>query len=666
LAALVLLGIALFIGGALRLYRLDLIDFRFDQAFPLQYAIDITQGRLWAVQPHGSVAAHLPVYLYLMALPYLVTGNFLAIVSFRILLDVISIALCWWIGARYINWRVGSIAALLYAVAPWAIQSARNTAVESLPLFTAILIIGLFELIQRRNPWGMAISGLGLALSIGNHLAGMYLVPVALMGWWFGRRSIRRWPVALALPPLLLLGADYLLYDAAHGFENIHSLLSNAGKPAQLTGDALQYALWLSGGTHISDLTAQAYGHWIAQVPAFLTGLDTLQVLVLLCGITVLVISGIVLAVRRLQGRQMAPLEVREVGAMLLALIWWAVPIVLQLRHSQPMLLHYLLPTLPAPFLLMAYGVDTVFRLSINHVNVSPVRRTIGFAAVLASVCAVGATCAWQVTTTLRLDAFVERYDTSNGYGQPVKSALQAVEKAKQARSAGITGDVVVVIKDYMTPWNEPGLTLHVLLADIPHRYLNSNVPGWVFRPEGVSYVFAPGTEGLLQELEHIVGPSGIVTSEVPIRDSLSTGFIYARVSQMPNAGQFIQARPARWDNGLELAGYRIISGTTSLRVETLLHVLQNQPENVDYHWYNHVFAGNQQVAQKDDSGIHPISWRSGDYLLMRFDVPLAKPLPASDTHVRIGCYLFPTVHGVLVSQEGKPPDDGVNLVIAQ
>ena len=97
-----------------------------------------------------------------------------------------------------------------------------------------------------------------------------------------------------------------------------------------------------------------------------------------------------------------------------------------------------------------------------------------------------------------------------------------------------------------------------------------------------------------------------------------------------------------------------------------LLHVLQAQPEGVDYHWYNHVFVGDQKLAQQDDSGIHPSSWRAGDYLLQRFDISVSKPLPTEGVYVRIGCYQYPQVEGVMVRQEGKAAENGVNLPIPQ
>ena len=94
------------------------------------------------------------------------------------------------------------------------------------------------------------------------------------------------------------------------------------------------------------------------------------------------------------------------------------------------------------------------------------------------------------------------------------------------------------------------------------------------------------------------------------------------------------------------------------------MHVLENQPDGVDFHWYNNVFVGDKQVAKMDGSGIHPTAWRAGDDLLQRFVVPISTPLPANGAYVRIGCYSYPQVHAVLVTQAGRLADDGVNLPI--
>jgi len=54
------------LAAALRLYRLDLVDLRFDEATALRQAMQIAGGGWLPVAPFsGSVANHPPTYLYL-------------------------------------------------------------------------------------------------------------------------------------------------------------------------------------------------------------------------------------------------------------------------------------------------------------------------------------------------------------------------------------------------------------------------------------------------------------------------------------------------------------------------------------------------------------------------------------------------------------------------
>jgi hypothetical protein len=132
------LASVLILATALRLYRLDLLDLRFDEATALRQAMQIARGEWLPVAPFsGSVANHPPTYLYIMALPYLFTRDFLTVAAYRVLLDVVAIALCWGLCRRFFGSSLGValIACLLFATAPWAIQFARRTWLAALPLF---------------------------------------------------------------------------------------------------------------------------------------------------------------------------------------------------------------------------------------------------------------------------------------------------------------------------------------------------------------------------------------------------------------------------------------------------------------------------------------------------------------------------------------------------
>ena len=215
----------------MRLSRLDLIDVRFDEASAPQLALSIARGNLLPVAPFsGSVANHPPLFLYALALPYLFTRDFMIVAAWRALLDVLAVALLWWLCRRFFSVRVALIACLLFAVAPWAIQFARKLGILSLPLFQGVLLFGLLEAIQRKNAWGWAIAGLGLALSVGAHLTSIYLVPVFLIALIVGRKTLRWQPALAGALPLLLLAGVYFGFDAQQGFANTRSVLGGSSR----------------------------------------------------------------------------------------------------------------------------------------------------------------------------------------------------------------------------------------------------------------------------------------------------------------------------------------------------------------------------------------------------------------------------------------------------
>jgi hypothetical protein len=644
---LIVLGLILLLAAFLRLNRLDLIDFRFDQAYPLQYAQDIVRGYLWGVQPHGSVASHPAAYLYVMALPYLVTRNFMTVVTYRVLLDVAAVGLTWLIGARYFNKRVGLIASLLFAVAPWGIQFARNMWPVPQPLFSAVLLIGLLEIVQRRNPWGWALSGLGIALVAGAHLGGVYVLPVALVAFVIGRKSFKLGPALLGLLPIALVAAAYLIHDAVRGFENLHTYLGAVGGGARFSADVLQFTAWLSGGTGLGSLTGQSSAAWVAGTPGWSPLLDGLQV-------AWLAASGIWVAVRVAQRRNLSALIV---------LAWLAIPIALQLVSSRPVMLQYLPVLLPAPFLLMALALDNWLTL------VASSSRAVKMVAAGAAAMLVCAITLGQVATTLRFTTFVDANNTQGGYALPVRSALAARQGAADALASGHTsGDVIAVIKDFPTPWNEQAAILRAVLADLPYRFLNSEGDGFVYRPEGTHYIFAPGTEAMLNKVLAHAPAGAVISQSVETQPGSGLRYVYLQVRGPMDTDGFADAPRAMWENGVQLAGYRIQRQDGQVAIETVLRVTQTPPDGADYHWFNHVLAGEDKVAQTDGAGVHPSSWQAGDLIMQAFTVALPDPLPGASQsaplQVRIGSYTWPDVQGVAVAQDGKPDDNGITLPV--
>ena len=638
------------LAAALRLHRLDLIDVRFDEASAPQLAMGIARGDWLPVAPFsGSVANHPPTYLYLLALPYLFTRDFMTIAAYRALLDVAAIAACWWLCRRFFEAahfahaipRIAFIACLLFAVAPWAIQFARRTWLAPVPLFQVVLLFGLLEAVVRRNPWGWAVAGWGLALSAGAHLAAIYLIPVVLVALIVGRATLRLPPCLVGLLPLLILVGSYLAFDAGQSFRNVRALLGAAGSTANWSADAVRFALWASGSAHLSDLTGGAYPAWRAQAWEAFGWIDALPMALLASSAGLLVIR---------LARQ--PLW-RAAPGIVVLLAWLALPVALQLRPSRPLQMHYFVTLYPAPFIVMALGLDVVA----TALRTSATRST----AAWASACLVALVVGWQVLTTFRFTEFIQRHDTSRGgYGPPVRSALDAASLARDAIRAGLARDVIVVTVGGDPRINGPATVMDVLLADLPHRFADAGA-GLILREDAAQYIITPDAQAALDLLlRH--ADAGAVVRRVPLQVGRQEAYTYVRV----NFARLLAVRPwpAQWENGVGLLGYRAGQGNPLL-MDYYLRVFREAEPGMDYHWFNHLYHGDQRFAALDGGGIHPANWRSGDVLLHRFAISLPDDAPARPYRLRMGAYRYPQVQNIMVlDAQGRPTTDHVTLNI--
>lgn len=636
----------LLLAAFLRLHQLDLIDYRYDEALAPLLALRITQGEWLSIAPFsGSVANHPPVYLYVLAAPYLLTRDLMIVAAYRAMLDVVAIALLWAVCRRHLNLRVALIAALLFAVAPWAIQFARKLWLAPLPLFSVVLMWGLLEVAKRRNPWGWSLIGFGLALCVGSHLAALYLVPVVGLAVLLCFRSMRIKPVLVGMLPLMGLVALYAVHDAPSGFENVKALLSTGGATSVIYLSAFHYALWISGGAHISDLTAQAFPIWQQQVPPLFESIDVLQQVLLMVSVVVLA----VVALRALFHR-----ELSKAAVYILILAFWLLPIGLQLSHSRPIQLHYLTPLYPAPFVIGALGVDHILGIHTRWRNF--VRGIV--LGMLACI------VVWQLLTTLRFTDFVSQHDTSSGgYGLPARGALTVKQQVREIVCPdGVCSAEVIV----MTPGGDPlvnelATVFATVLADTPHRFADSNA-GLVLLNSPTVYIVTPGAESALDELRELAMSPGVSTIAIPVR--MGSPLQYQVVST--SALDLIRYRTgvnAAWANGVSLSGYRI-DNNGALALSIVLHVDALPPANADYHWYNHLYSGGIKVAQYDGGGIHPSSWRKGDLLLHWFTIDPSEPVVPKDSSIRIGSYLYPSLEVVPVILSDGTTSDGVALPI--
>ncbi len=643
----------------MRLYALDLIDFRYDEASGVRFALAVAGGARPAALPFtGSVANHPPVYAYALAPAALLSRDLLVIAAYRVMLDVLAVALCGWMCVRHFSVRHAGLACLLFAMAPWAVLLSRNMGVVTPPLFTTILLFGLLEVVRRRNPWGWAAAGWGLALSVGSHWSAAYLVPAAALAVVIGWRQFRPLPVVLGVLPCAILAIVYLSFDAPGNFANLRALMGAAGGSAAFDPSVFSRALWQSGGMGIESFTSTAYAEWRDQVPAVFGAIDALQVLSLLCGLAyVSVRCGLAVARRKTSPGS----SVDWTWAILLAM--WLAPVAFQLPTTRTISPHYLLTLYPTSFVIASLWLDDILRAT----------RTRGrrmHLSVQAGVCVCLALIGtWQMFNVVRFAAFVEEHDTSaGGYGLPIRNALAV---ARQATAAVCDNtlcdgprDVIVVAPGGDPQVNEQAAIMDVLLAGVPHRFADSGA-GLILREDAAQYVFTPGAEQALAGLASVAAAKQ--ASSLPARSGSARMYTQARFDAGAERVASDGWMPAsgRWENGALLERYRTRydPGEKVLRVEVLLGVEQAAAPGADYHWYNHVLnAAGAKVGQLDGGGIHPANWRAGDVLWHWFDIHLPELKDAQS--LRIGSYWYPDVRNVPMTLPDGSISDGISLPI--
>jgi len=149
-------ALAFIIGAAvfLRFGRLDLIEFKSDEANALQRAMDIVNNRtLPGIGLMSSVhVQNPPLFIYLLVPVVALCANLAFITSFIASMGTAAVVVCWHIGRKYYSAATGLVAAALFAVAPWAVVFSRKIwAQDFVPLFATLTLWALHALVLGRD-----------------------------------------------------------------------------------------------------------------------------------------------------------------------------------------------------------------------------------------------------------------------------------------------------------------------------------------------------------------------------------------------------------------------------------------------------------------------------------------------------------------------------------
>ena len=170
-------GLALLVavGAWLRLFRLDLIEFKGDEAIAAWLALQFVKGgSLPLAGLMSSVGVtNPPLFIYLLVPMFLVSGDPSVIGALLVVQSLAAVVICWHIGRRYYGSLTGLVSAAMFAVSPWAVIYSRKIwAIDLEPLLTCGVVWALHALVLGRRPKAIFWVALLVPCLMMNHFSG--------------------------------------------------------------------------------------------------------------------------------------------------------------------------------------------------------------------------------------------------------------------------------------------------------------------------------------------------------------------------------------------------------------------------------------------------------------------------------------------------------------
>ena len=648
-----ILCLILLLAAGLRLARLDLVEFKYDEATWARSALAIVhEGRFPALGMISSLGPHHPALMsYVLAVPFALSRDPRLAAGWVALLGVAAVGLTYWVGRAYFGCRAGALAALLFAVSPWAVIYSRKTWTQSRAALTLLFAAATLSLVTRRKPWALAgaLAAIGFLVSI--HLGGLAFFFILLLVAIFFRRHIRPLPLLVGLALVVLILSPYLLYDARHGWANMRGFVNLAGQEATLDLQSPRMAAMIVGGYHLQDLAGERHADFVASI-LDLRWLDQVEMALLWAGL-----AWLAWRVAREAWARRGHLS-REGAARLVLILWFGVPVALLLRHVAPLHPHDLNLLYPVQHLIIALLLvdilDWLSRPSRLTFDVS--RFTLySFIALL---------LVWQVYLQQSLLTFVDTHDTPGGYGAPVKYTLAAARRAENLQAGeGEDAGLIALLPGADPRYDGPAAVCDVLLGPAPR--LVDGRQALVFPAVPAVYLAHPGAELALTVL---VGMDTEVEPALPLRGGSDAAYRFFRRPPVAVTVPYTwEGDPVRWASGVTLLGYDWSGDLRpggAIRWMLYWRVEGQPPAGSDVHWFNHLVDGEGALqGQMDGVGLPASAWRVGDTVLVWFDIAIAGDAPPPPYFVRSGMYTYPDIVNVsLLDVAGNPAGEFIEL----
>jgi 4-amino-4-deoxy-L-arabinose transferase-like glycosyltransferase len=632
----------LLLAALLRLGWPGLTHFQADEA--RLYTRALAMAREGELATHGIASSigfpNSPVSVWFYALPLLLWPHVYSATLFTGLANLIAVAGWWWIVRRYWGPLPALAALLLFAVAPWAVVHSRRIWAQNLlpPLAIAWGIGALLTFVERRHAF-IVLHLLSLALAVQVHFAGLALLPVTLLFLAVFRRRLRGRYVAVGALLGLVSAAPFLAYLLRQPGGPFTALADRAGGLGGWQPDAWRYLWLLSSGSELHSLAGPD------QFRAYLDSIPPLWPVHLFLGI--LMAAGVGWLVWCAWRRR----REREGELAFVLLVWLVAAPLLFLFLPVPVVLHYLLPSYPVPFIAGALG----FWLLLRILERAPRGRLLCAGAWLLLLAALSL----QLWGYGQLNRLAAQTATPGGLSTPLALYLQATEMVRAVQQQQ-GGEILIASAGENPELDETAAIYQALLAGAPHRYVD--VRRSALFPGGPAVVLLAVGGDAAEGAVPIYRQRAERVERVPLRRGEGEVHILT-LGRAPQPAVALE-EPVLFANWVRLTGYDPLQPAAAENARWALYWRPgDNPDPADYHFFNHLLdARGERIAQADAAAFAPWQWRAGDTVISVFEIALpadaARPLT-----VRTGLYRYPAIENVPVLDVAlNPASDAVEL----
>jgi hypothetical protein len=650
---IIAVSLVLLLAAYLRLNHLEWTEFKLDEAHLSQIAFDMARYGVIPLTGIGSSVGIVnpPLAAWLLAIPYAVSSSPIVATSFIALLNVVAVALCYGLSCRMFAplgeraWFTALIAALLFAVAPWAVIHSRKVwAQDLLPLFVMLYVWFGYRAFVQRKAWSLIGHGLALAAMIQIHYSAVWLIPVSVVWLIAFARRVRLAPLVVTALVGALAFAPFVIADGLKGWPSVTRLFDMTQQPATTDLTALHLAQITTTGEEIHSLAGpQEFENYRALVP-FSDGVSAL--------IGLLVISGVIIAALDVLAAVRQRRWDDRSAASFLLVTWLLLPVLAQLSHRTPLYVHYFLIVLPAPFMLIGY--------LIGRLTLTPSLSLKGRGSTILAMTLVGIIVIAQAYQVLTLQQFVASRPTPGGMSVPIGYYEQTVNQAKAALQQSGGAEIIVNAYGSNPKVDEVPAIFDFLLNGVPHRFVDVSQPIALYPAAShIQIDYAPdGAQPATESQRELL-------SQITLRATEAASVVY-RVAGTTISPCEMNATPARWSNGVSLLSAQVDPLKAGEKVTVHLCLKIDQPATEEYHWTAQLWdKAGRRWAQVDDNGYPSQYWRTGDVIVLPLTLAVPTDAPAGDNVLRVGQYTWPDVKPVLtLDVAGNPQSDAAEIPV--